>query len=100
MDNNQPATKQDLQVAQDEIAQATNNALTTEMKTVHTRIDGLDSRMDNLDSRMDGLEKSMETLKSATTAILNVVDTIEARLKSWEQIPDKVERLHKRIFSQ
>ena len=85
MNKNQPATKYDLQVAQDEIAQATNNALATEMKSVHTRI--------------NGLEKNMDNLKSTTTAILNMVNTIEDRLKSWEQIPAKVERLHKQIFS-
>lgn len=79
-DDAQPATTGDVRRAVDELARAVKGGF------------------DQHDRRFDQLESDLAGLKQTTVAILQVVESIDGRLRPLQEIPDRVERLEDIVF--
>lgn len=79
-----PATKYDI----DELAQITSRQL-----------GHMDDNMTGLRSDVAGLQTEVARLQRGQAAILNVVTSIDEKLKGWEDIPERVDRLEDKVFS-
>ena len=83
-DSDIPATKGDVRAAVNELAQATNNAITTELKPIRSDIA-------ELKAGQGRLERSQQ-------AILDVVQSIDQQLREHKTHPDRIARLERSVF--
>ena len=87
-DSSQPATRADVNDAVDELAQITRK-----------QIDRLDGRMDGLDQRLNRVESRLGSIERSQSAILDLMKSVDEKLKPLQDLPEQVERLEDAVFS-
>ena len=87
----QPATKQDLLDSQEEMAIITNNALERELTPMKADIAELKEDVAELKDGQERLERGQE-------AILNVVQSIDKKLESHKDLPERMARVEAKVF--
>lgn len=77
---NEPATLHDLELW--------GGQLTSHITTVEK----------NLTTRLDSVEERVTRVEKTTESILNVVQSIDARLKEWKDIPERLANVEDDVF--
>ncbi len=85
-----PATRADVEEAVDELAGITNRALNHEMAALRQRFDSVDNRLAGVEENIARVERSQATL-------LDIVQTIDQRLKGAGDIAARFNYLEEKI---
>ncbi len=125
MNNNKPATKEDVRRSQDELATATANGFTsleTRMTSVESRLDHIEEnmatkddlknfatkddlqklsgRVDNLGENVENLGYKIDRIDHTQQSMLEILDENTQILREIRHLPARVERLEKTVFRQ
>ena len=87
MNNNDPATKDDLQSLRDFIRQE-NRRLDN---SINEKIDGVNGRIDSVNERIDRVDEKIDSVKKDVTNLENKVDNLENKVDNLENKVDNLE---------
>lgn len=84
----------------DKLAQAANASFARSdqrMDRFERRMDHLDHRMNNLEETVDNVQQTMAT-KDQMAMVLQIVESIDQKLKEYRTLPERVEQLERSVF--
>lgn len=93
---NQPATKQDVENAIDELAQATEKGF--QHMATKKDVARLEGKTDRLETKSDRLEAKVDRLTRGVEALLESSEANTQMLKEHRDLPDRVSRLERTVF--
>jgi predicted nuclease with TOPRIM domain len=96
-DGDQPATQRDLGILAGEMSRRFDD-VNQRFERIDERFDAIDERFDRLEARVTGIEDRLGAVERGQVRLLDLVESIDEQLKAWRHIPDKVERIHRRVF--
>jgi len=94
---NEPATKADLRATIDELAQTTNNALNHERAVIDHRLAGMEERLASVDERLTSVETSLASVEGSQRTLLDIVRSIDERLKGAGDIAARFRYLEDKL---
>ena len=79
-DANEPASKADIRMAVEELAQVTAG------------------QIDRVDEQLASVQQALGSLQRGQKAVLDVLQSIDHRLREWQNVPERLERAEADIF--